>query len=163
MAEWLVQPHVARWYLAGSTATREYDDLQRSVQGEQPVHVLMVTEEETPVGWCQWYRGADDPDWAADVGAGPEDVGIDYAIGVPGCIGRGLGTTLVADLVQLIRSEHPRCGVVADPDARNTASRRVLEKNGFGLVVVRALPSELTDDPMAVYRLPPARGPLRPT
>jgi len=42
---------------------------------------------------------------------------------------------------------------MADPDERNVASRRVLEKNGFELVAVKAIPSEPTDDPMAIYRL----------
>jgi RimJ/RimL family protein N-acetyltransferase len=48
---------------------------------------------------------------------------------------------------------------MSDPDERNTASRRVLEKNGFRLVAVRSLPSEPTDDPMAIYRL--AEGEIR--
>ena len=163
VAGWLAQPHVARWYLAGSTTACEIDDLARAVRGEQPVHALVVTEDEAPVGWCQWYRGSDDPDWAADVGAGPDDVGIDYAIGVPHFVGRGLGTDLVAHLVRAARHEVPGCAVVSDPDARNTASRRVLEKNGFALVARKVLPSEHSDDPMAVYRLPasplvPRRG-----
>jgi RimJ/RimL family protein N-acetyltransferase len=41
------------------------------------------------------------------------------------------------------------------PEAANRPSRRVLEKNGFRLVAERALPSEPTPDPMAVYRLDP--------
>jgi RimJ/RimL family protein N-acetyltransferase len=44
---------------------------------------------------------------------------------------------------------------MSDPDAGNVASRRVLEKNGFRLVDVRPVASEPTDDPMAIYRLPP--------
>jgi RimJ/RimL family protein N-acetyltransferase len=46
---------------------------------------------------------------------------------------------------------------LADPDAANTASRRVLEKNGFRLVAVKPVATEATDAPMAIYRLPPAR------
>jgi hypothetical protein len=55
-----------------------------------------------------------------------------------------------------IRRPHPSAGILADPDAANTASRRVLEKNGFRLVAVKPV---ATDAPMAIYRLPPARYP----
>jgi aminoglycoside 6'-N-acetyltransferase len=155
LTRWLSAPHVARWYLAGSSVEGEAEDLRRSVAGEQAVHVLMVAEGEVPVGWCQWYLCGDDPGWAAEIGAGPGDVGIDYAVGDASRVGRGVGTALVAELVALVRVRHPRAAVMADPDERNVASRRVLEKNGFDLVAVKAIPSEPTDDPMAVYRLAP--------
>jgi RimJ/RimL family protein N-acetyltransferase len=45
--------------------------------------------------------------------------------------------------------------VIADPEASNTASRRVLEKNGFRLLDERSLASEPTAAPMAIYRLAP--------
>ena len=155
VAGWLSAPHVARWFLAGSSVEAELEDLRRSLAGDQGVHALVVADGGTPVGWCQWYLCGVDEQWAADIGAGPGDVGIDYALGDPGRVGVGLGTALVGTLVQLVRAEHPRGAVVADPDARNVASRRVLEKNGFALLEVRSLPSEPTDDPMAIYRLPP--------
>jgi RimJ/RimL family protein N-acetyltransferase len=154
VARWLAEEHVARWYVAGSSVDREVDDLRLSVTGRQAVHALFVQEGGTPIGWCQWYRCADDPDWAAEIGAEPGDVGIDYAIGDPACVGRGLGTELVATLVRRVRAEHPGVAFMSDPDARNIPSRRVLEKNGFRLVAVRSLVSEPTDDPMAIYRLP---------
>jgi aminoglycoside 6'-N-acetyltransferase len=154
VARWLEEPHVARWYLAGSTVEREVDDLRRGISGADPVHLLIVSVDEMPVGWCQWYRAGHHPAWAADVGAAPDDVGVDYAIGDPARVGRGLGTALVAALVRRVRAGHPEVALVSDPDARNTASRRVLEKNGFGLVAVRSLASEVTEDPMAIYRLP---------
>jgi aminoglycoside 6'-N-acetyltransferase len=150
---WLSAPHVAPWYLAGSSVEAEAEDLRRSVAGEEPVHVLIVSEGERPVGWCQWYLCDVDAQWAADIGAGPGDVGIDYALGDPTRVGQGVGTALIGALVQLVRAHHPRCAVTADPDARNVASCRVLEKNGFELVAVKAIPSEPTDDPMAIYRL----------
>jgi aminoglycoside 6'-N-acetyltransferase len=150
---WLTTPHVARWFLAGSSLEEEIRDVRDSVSGCQPVHVLVAVHGGTAIGWCQWYLCDVDPGWAADVGAGPGDVGIDYAIGDPAHVGHGLGTLLVGALVRLVRAEHPGCAVLSDPDERNTASRRVLERNGFELVAVRSLPSEPTADPVAIYRL----------
>ena len=154
VSRWLAEEHVARWYVAGSSVEQEVDDLRLSVTGRQAVHALLVLEDGTPIGWCQWYRCEDDPEWAAEIGAEPGDVGIDYAIGDPACVGRGLGTALVGTLVRRVRSEHPSVAFMSDPDARNTPSRRVLEKNGFRLVAVKSLASEPTDAPMAIYRLP---------
>jgi RimJ/RimL family protein N-acetyltransferase len=44
--------------------------------------------------------------------------------------------------------------MVADPEAENHASRRVLEKNGFRLIAVKTMDSEPSDELMAIYRLP---------
>lgn len=158
VARWMVEPHVARWYLAGSSVEQEVDALRQSVAGVQRVHALLVESEGVPVGWCQWYGCDVDPEWAADMGAELRDVGVDYAIGKPDFVGRGLGTTLVGALVRLVRAERPDVAFVSDPDARNLPSRRVLEKNGFRLLKVAALASEPTDDPMAVYRLAGGTG-----
>jgi aminoglycoside 6'-N-acetyltransferase len=151
---WLGEPHVARWYLAGSSLERELTDVRAGVLDGQAVHLLLVLEDETPIGWSQWYPCSEDPEWAAEVGAAPGDVGVDYAIGELSAVGRGVGTELVAALVRLVRNARPGCGVVSDPELANVASRRVLEKNGFELVAVKPLASEPTDDLMAIYRLP---------
>jgi aminoglycoside 6'-N-acetyltransferase len=151
---WLEEPHVARWFLVGSSAPAELEDIRRSVTGDQDVHMLVVLHNDEPIGWCQWYPCSVDPAWAADMGAAPDDVGVDYAIGDPARVGGGVGTELIGALVRLLRATRPESGIVADPDADNLASRRVLERNGFELVAVRSMDSEPTDDPMAIYRLP---------
>jgi RimJ/RimL family protein N-acetyltransferase len=46
--------------------------------------------------------------------------------------------------------EHPFAGVIADPRADNTASRRVLENNGFRLIDVRVVSSEPESGPVAI-------------
>jgi aminoglycoside 6'-N-acetyltransferase len=151
---WLAEPHVARWYLAGSSLERELEDIRSGVTGSQPVHLLVALDDDRPIGWCQWYLCEDDAEWAAEIGAGPGDVGVDYAIGEPACVGRGLGTALVAALVRLVRAERSeKCAVMADPEAHNVGSRRVLEKNGFELVAEKAMACEPTDDPVAIYCL----------
>lgn len=151
---WLGEPHVARWYLAGSTVDQEIDDLRSCIGGDRPTHPLVVVVNDRPIGWCQWYLCEDYPDYAAGVGSEPGDVGIDYAIGDPSSVGHGVGTELVAALVVHVRQHHPRAGLLADPEAANVVSRRVLEKNGFVLLGVRPVPSEPTPVPMAIYRLP---------
>jgi aminoglycoside 6'-N-acetyltransferase len=151
---WLSEPHVARWFLAGSSLDAELEDIRLSVTGRQATHMLVVLDDGEPVGWCQWYLCEVDPEWAAEVGAAPGDVGVDYAIGEPVRVGGGVGTALVAALVSSVRAAQPGCGIVADPDAENHASRRVLEKNGFSFVAVKTMNSEPSDEPMAIYRLP---------
>jgi aminoglycoside 6'-N-acetyltransferase len=151
---WLGEPHVARWYLAGSSLDAELEDIGRSLAEGSETHMLVALHDDEPVGWCQWYPCAVDPEWAAEIGAQPGDVGVDYAIGEPARVGGGVGTELIAVLVTLVRTARPDCGVMADPDARNTASRRVLERNGFELVAVKTVDSEPADEPMAIYRLP---------
>jgi aminoglycoside 6'-N-acetyltransferase len=155
---WLRLPHVARWWTPDTTAEAEIDEYrQRVSHGADPATtMLMVTagEDGAAIGWCQWYRWADYPDESADMGAGPDDAGIDYAIGDPECVGRGLGTELIATLVAEVRRHCPGAGILVDPDATNAASRRVLEKNGFRLLDVRPLPMEASDAPMAIYGLP---------
>ena len=158
VAGWLAEPHVSRWWLAGSSVEREIEDLRQSTLGRQPVVALILVYDGEPIGWCQWYLCGDDPDWAQEIGAGPGDIGMDYAIGSRGHIGRGIGVELVAALVKAIRDAHPDAAIFADPDQRNAASRRVLEKNGFVLSDVRSVASEPTNDPMAIYRLGPAAG-----
>jgi RimJ/RimL family protein N-acetyltransferase len=88
------------------------------------------------------------------MGARDGEIGIDYAIGDPARVGRGIGTTLIATLTTEVRRRHPGAGILAGPDAANMASRRVLEKNGFHLLAVRPVATEASNAPMAIYRLP---------
>ena len=152
---WLALPHVATWYLAGSTLEEELDELRQCIACEQPTYALMVLERGQPIGWCQWYMCADYPDHAAGVGAEPGDIGVDFAIGDPARVGKGVGTSLIAALVAYVSERHPAAGFVADPEATNHASRRVLEKNGFELVREGTIASEPTAATMAIYRLRP--------
>src|ERR1700719_2078246 len=88
ISAWLSEPHVARWYLAGTTVEQEVEELRQCVAGEQPTHTLVVTHRGLPIGWCQWYRYREYPDHADAIGALPQDIGLDYAIGDPAHVGR---------------------------------------------------------------------------
>ena len=145
----------ARWFLNASTIEEEIDGLRRCLVGEEPTEVPDCcrprrTDRLVPVvslpGVSRTCPG---------VGARPDDIGIDYAIGDPARRGIGLGTALIAELVSSIRRQHRHAGIIADPEASNAASRRVLERNGFELLGVRPVASEPTQEPMAIYRLRP--------
>jgi aminoglycoside 6'-N-acetyltransferase len=157
---WLRLPHVARWWTPDTTAEAviAFYRGRLSQDGEPTMHLLTISLDSTPVGWCQWYRWADWPAEAEAIGTREGEIGIDYAIGDRARIGRGLGTALIAALVGEVRRHHPGAGIVAAPNAANTPSRRVLEKNGFHLVAVRPLATQASDAPMAIYRLPAVIG-----
>ena len=55
VAHWLDAPHVARWWLVGSSAEGELEDIREGVIGVQAMHLLVVAVDDEPVGWCQWY------------------------------------------------------------------------------------------------------------
>jgi aminoglycoside 6'-N-acetyltransferase len=114
--------------------------------------MLMVSENGEEVGWCQWYLWANYPGESQARAVHEGEIGIDYAIGDPAHVGRGLGTRLVAALVEQARSAHPGAGVLVDPEESNVASRRVLEKNGFVLIDVRVIASEEGNPRRALYR-----------
>lgn len=144
---WLQEPHVVRWWLVNTTADDALEKIGQRVSGSGDQATRMLTIVETPaagpqaavpIGWCQWYPYDAYPAEAEALGACDGDCGLDYAIGDPGAIGRGLGTELVSLLVARVRRHHPGCGVIVVPDAANTASRRVLERNQFALIAVRS-------------------------
>lgn len=119
--------------------------------------MCIVALDGRPAGWCQWYRWDDSPADAEATGARAGEIGADYAIGDPASVGRGAGTAMIAALVEHVR-HHPHAGLLVAPEAGNTASRRVLEKNGFQLVGVHSVATEPHTRPMAVYRLAPPGG-----
>ena len=155
---WMRLPHVARWWLPGTTAEQEIAGYRRRINGTSSGSTIMLTATWAgdAIGWCQWYRWTDYPAEGAAMSARSGEIGIDYAIGAPAWVGRGAGTKLIAALVAEGRRHQPGAGVLTAPDAANTASRRVLEKNGFELVSVRPVITEPTDAPMAIYRLAPS-------
>ena len=153
---WLRLPHITRWW-HDTTAESEVAKYRDRIAGNRPTTMLMIVDGTEPIGWCQWYRWADYTEVADAMGALDGEVGIDYAIGQAGALGRGLGTAMIAVLVDEVRRHQPAAGVLVAPEATNTASRRVLEKNGFDLVAVRPVITESIDAPMAIYRLPTIR------
>jgi aminoglycoside 6'-N-acetyltransferase len=158
--DWLTTEHVARWWAPTAAACAQVEhDLMGSIDGTDPTEVFLVHLDDVPIGLIQRYRIADDPDWAralsvaADVTAA---AGIDYLIGVPSLVARGLGTAMIAAFALDTFDRYPELSqIVVDPQVANRASWRALERAGFERVWTGRIddddPSNVGD--AHVYRL----------
>lgn len=131
LAGWLAEPHVSRWW----GPTRSPDQLEAEygpgIDGSDPTEVFIVLVAERPVGMIQRYMNRDDPSWDAQVGI-TGAAGIDYYIGDPAFIGRGIGTVMITAFARTVFAAYPEAtcitvGVLRD----NRPSWRALEKAGF--------------------------------
>jgi aminoglycoside 6'-N-acetyltransferase len=155
MCRWLSAAHVHRWWHDSAEPADVSARYLPDIAGTEPSHPLIVEVPAGPIGFGQWYRWADYPDYGRQLDAGPDEAGFDYLIGEPEYCGRGLGTRLIAELIRHLREQDPAMGgVVVDPEAANAASRRVLEKNGLRLMAIKQVvdPDSPPTGPSAIYR-----------
>jgi RimJ/RimL family protein N-acetyltransferase len=133
VARWVNEPHVARWWGEGrrteAEIARHYGP---ALRGEDPLRVWVWEVNGRSVGFAQDYRIRDHPEYAL-LTARPEAIGVDYGIGEPAFVGRGLGTSLLwVFLRDIVWPAYPGAAeYFAAPDHRNAASLRVLAKLGF--------------------------------
>jgi RimJ/RimL family protein N-acetyltransferase len=156
MCRWISAPHVHRWWHDSSDPAAVSAEYLPCIEGGEPSHPLIAESPAGPVGFLQWYRWRNYPDYAGRIGAGSDEAGFDYLIGEPEFCGKGLGTRLIAALIDHILEQDPTVGgFVVDPEQANTASRRVLEKNRLLLVGVTEIadPEDPQTGPTAIYRL----------
>lgn len=127
---WQRSPAAERWFepLTVEAATQRYGPW---IATACPVRLVVAHVEGADIGYAQLYRIGDLPPVAAPP-AQPDDVGIDFCIGSPVHLGRGLGAVLIDQLVELAGWAFPSTtGVVSAPDHRNVRSRRALRRAGF--------------------------------
>lgn len=133
VVRWVTTPHVQRWWDDESTdldgAERHYGP---GIDGDDPTRMWIVELGGVPAGFVQDYRIGDHPEYAA-LTSRPDAIGIDYAIGAAGWVGRGVGTRLLwTYLRDVVRPAYPDATHFhAAPDHRNVGSLRVLHKLGF--------------------------------
>ena len=160
LARWLATEPVRRWWCHEWSAEAVERDFGPSADGLEPNEDWLALLRRVPFGLVQRSRVADYADNLAhfsslvDVPAGA--VTLDYLLGDPQRLGRGLGTAMVAAMVQKTWRDLPDApAVLVAVVAANTASWRALEKAGFARVASGDLPPDNpVDDPLHhVYRL----------
>lgn len=134
MHRWANAPHVVRWWREGGSLASVSANYLPMIEGTDPTVALIVELDSVPIGHAQFGRWGDFPDDAARFDARADDYCIDYFIGDAALCGQGLGTQLIARLVEYVRDDVPApgpAGFLVDVEAANRPSCRVLEKNGF--------------------------------
>jgi len=133
VARWRTAEHVDRWWHTDGAATLEAvtEKYGADIDGTTPTRRWVVEANGRSVGFVQDYVIGDYPEYAL-LAPDPAAIGLDYAIGEPEWVGRGLGTRLVWAWMLRARHRFPDAtAYFAAPDHRNEASLRVLDKAGF--------------------------------
>ena len=160
LRRWLAEPHVARWWHHDTTEEAVRRDFGPSVRGEEPGEDLIALLDGQPFGLLQRARIADYPDelaaWSAVVEVPDGAVMLDYLIGDPGMVGKGLGPRMIRAAVDAVWEECPDapCVMIAVV-ATNRRSWRAVEKAGLRRVAEGDMtPDNPIDDPSHyVYRV----------
>jgi len=133
LARWLRREHVRRWYgMDGEpTPERVAESYAADIAGETATSIWVVEVNGRSVGFCQDYRIADYPEYAL-LTPDPNAIGLDYAIGEPAFVGRGIGTRMLWAWLTGVAARYPGADTCfSAPDHRNGASLRILDKVGF--------------------------------
>ncbi len=170
LRDWLNQPHVSAWWgvhaapdgLGGAGADAATRDAVLAEYGEMmdgggTTHGFVIVVDDHPVGYIQWYRLADHPDYAAAIGE-TDGAGVDVLIGEPGAVGRGLGPQVIDRFVTDVVAAAGITRVTAGPDARNRRSVRAFAKVGFVAVREVQVPGEPAPELLLVRSVPQSGG-----
>lgn len=133
VTRWRQQDHVQRWWAADGEPTLEAVTAAygATVDGMTPTRMWVVEANGRSIGFVQDYRISDYPDYAL-VTPDADAIGVDYAIGEPEWVGRGLGVRLLWAWMLRARGRFSAAPhFFAAPDHRNESSLRVLDKAGF--------------------------------
>ncbi|MCM2282100.1 MAG: acetyltransferase [Bdellovibrionaceae bacterium] len=94
------------------------------------VKQFIIEIDGNPIGYFQYY-------WASRVGEGwwegfdPATVGIDFYIGEPDCLGKGIGSKVIASAKRMLFKDPMILRIIADPSPSNGKIIHLLRKAGF--------------------------------
>ena len=131
MSAWHRAPHTAPWFSA-TTVDLVAAEYEPCIDGTDPTRVHVLEIDGAPCGYLQHYLVRDNASYLEGVGD-PDAAAIDFIIGEPDLIGKGLGPRVIRDYIEtVVVSAYPDVPrVVSTPDPRNVRSIRALEKAGF--------------------------------
>ncbi|MFJ9037669.1 GNAT family N-acetyltransferase [Streptomyces sp. NPDC102406] len=142
ISRWMNDPAVAAfWELAGPEKVTA-DHLAPQLDGDGRSVPCLGVLDGRPMSYWEIYRADLDP-LARHYPARPHDTGVHLLIGGVAHRGRGLGTTLLKAVADLVLDHRPACArVIAEPDLRNTPSVSAFLSAGFRFAAEVDLPDK---------------------
>lgn len=142
LTRWMNDPAVAEfWELAGEPRVTE-QHLRGQVDGDGRSVPCLGVLDGAPMSYWEIYRADLDP-VARFYPARPHDTGVHLLIGGVADRARGLGSTLLRAVSDLVLDQRPGCSrVIAEPDLRNTPSVAAFLGAGFRLSAEVELPGK---------------------
>ncbi|MGA7759719.1 MAG: GNAT family N-acetyltransferase [Ilumatobacteraceae bacterium] len=139
LSQWLAEPHVAEWWNHEHDRDALEADFGPTIDGEEPAEDWIAVLDGAPIGVVQYCHFVDYPEYVEEmepvypVGEGAGS--IDYLVGDPGQVGRGVGSRMIADFVDFVWSHDPwTTHLVVPVNSANERSWRALLRAGFTLV-----------------------------
>lgn len=124
---WRRRPHVMKWW-GDKDAGSLLEEFKKEM-ADPNVERYVVAHEEQDFAFMQVCDAHAEETWWPD--ASPGTWAIDYLIGEPDLIGKGLGTQLIAAFTDMLFERPGTHMVTADPEPGNIASIRACEKAGY--------------------------------
>jgi ribosomal protein S18 acetylase RimI-like enzyme len=153
--EWLLRPHVRRWWLAPSTIA----ELRRDylLDTESTTRAFIAIRDDRPVGFIQSYivMGSGNGWWENETDPGAR--GIDQFLADEGDLGRHTGRAMITAFVDELFVDPQVTSVQTDPSPDNERAIRCYRAAGFetiGLV-------ETPDGPALLMRVGRSSGQQR--
>ena len=98
---WKNQPHLMPFYMRGPVSLADMTEkFTPRIDGRHHCHSFVAECDGRPFGYAQWYLNRDYLGSGIALAERPSGVSIDYFIGDPAFLGRGLGAQMLDALVR---------------------------------------------------------------
>lgn len=130
LTTWLNKEYILKWYHEPDEWLTEINERHSTYSW---IHHFIVMNENTPIGFCQYYDcfdANDLEDWYS-VARKNDTFSIDYLIGNEAYLGKGYGKAIVRLLTNTIKEKEQAKQIIVQPDKENLPSNNVLLSNGY--------------------------------
>jgi aminoglycoside 6'-N-acetyltransferase len=135
LTTWFATPHVELWWREPSDPVSVEQNYGPLADGLDPTEGFIVHFSDRSIGYVQRYLIDEHQDWREtiwDALGQTRGIGIDYLIGEPDFLKRGIGRRMISQFVDASWERYPSTSqVVVALQQDNIASWKALESVGF--------------------------------
>ncbi len=129
---WLLTEGVNEWYgKKGYSFSEIQEKYVPRITGAVPTKPYLILHKNKPIGYIQWYRVIDYPDYNSNIGADENTASIDLFIGENDFRHKGLGVLIIEQFLrdEVFSDQIKKC--IIGPANTNHAAIRCYDKVGF--------------------------------